>query len=141
MTRRYRYPKPGRPQHTASDTLHAVARMLTTPRPGGIGLAVPEEIRNLRRATPTQPARLLLPSQAGVHHLRRWADALDRIDSITATASALGNGDLALVVVGRIPRGPVVSIESWVLDFPMDLIRDEDRAMSLDELRALDRSQ
>lgn len=135
---RNRHPKPPSRQHTASDILHAVARMLTTPRPGGIGIAVPEEIRNLPRRVPTKPARLILPTHPHVNHLRRWADALDRIDSITASASAYGDGDLHITVVGRIPRGPVVAIEAWVEEFPLTLIPEEDRVMSLDELRELD---
>lgn len=133
-----RHPKPPVRPHTEAQILHAVARMLTTPQPGGIGLAVPEEIRNLVRHTPATPARLILPSRNNIRHIRRWADALELVISIKATASAYGDGDMQLAVVGRIRRGPVVSIEAWVQEFPISLIPEDQREMTLAELHALD---
>jgi hypothetical protein len=45
-----------------------------------------------------------------------------------------------LVVVGRIPRGPIVSVEQWVVDFPLGLIPVADRQMTLRELHLMDGS-
>lgn len=133
-----RLPKPPPRRYTAGETCHAIGRMLDADRPGGIGLACPEEIRDLFRRTPERPARLVLSAHQHVHHLRRWADALDGIKSITAEASAAGDGDVLIVVKGRIPRGPVIAIQAWVQDFPLSLIPADSRTMTLEELRALD---
>lgn len=133
-----RLPKPPTRRFTAGETLHAIARMLDAERPGGIGLAVPEEIRDLFRRTVERPVRLVLPSHQHVRHLRRWADALEAVMSITAEASAAGDGDVLIVVTGRITRGPVVAVQAWVTEFPLDLPPDGPESITLGELRALD---
>ena len=129
--------KPTR-RYTAAETLQAVARMINAKRPGGIGLATVEEVS---ACSGTSVPRVKLTHLAELHALRRWADALQ---NVTKVELYKGIGDPAAVcvtVTGRIPRGPVVEVSTWVsrLTPPQPWQPGEQRqVLTLEELRALD---
>lgn len=122
------------------DVLKAIIRMVTAPRPGGFGLAMPDRVEGLTR-TDDQPVVLHLPSAvSGVHALRRWAEVLQDV-SVTVEASVVPSGAPSIDVVGRIQRGPVVMVQQYAYgSLPLDppLRERESRSIELDELRALD---
>lgn len=125
-------------QYLAVEKLRAITRMLTAPRPGGIGLAVPHEIGGLADAE--RPVQLRLsPAIGRVHSLRRWADALEEVTSVTLYRG-LPIADVHVKVLGRIPRGPAAEVSVWIRDAVIEppLTPDYERQLSLEELRALD---
>ena len=125
----------------ASEILHAIARELGRPRPGGIGLACPEEITNLTR-TGKRPVAVRIPYP--VHHLRRWMDILDTVDTVLVGAGPIG-GDPHITVIGRLPRGPQIELACWAYDLTLDdlgitsgLRQSENRPITAEQLRATD---
>lgn len=129
-------PRPQPKRWSAHEILQAIAREIGRPRPGGIGLACPREISNLDRGGRDKLVRVKLPE--GLLHLRRWADMFDRVDNIEMSGGYTPTPSIR--VTGRIPKGPVIVVESYCDDVKLDkpLGQNETRNLSLDELRALD---
>lgn len=134
-------PRPQPKRWRASEILQAIAREMARPRPGGIGLACPEEITNLTR-TGKRPVAVRIPYP--VHHLRRWMDVLDTVDTVTVGAGTIG-ADPHITVTGRLPRGPQIELTCWAYDLTLDdlgitdaLRQREERPITADDLRAAD---
>lgn len=134
-------PRPLPKRWSGADILHAIAREMARPRPGGIGLACPKEITNLTRAN-KQPVVVRIPDP--VHHLRRWVDILDTVDSVLVGAGAIG-GDPHISVIGRLPRGPQIELTCWAYDLILTdlgitgaLKQSEERPITVEQLRAAD---
>lgn len=108
-----RHPLPPRP--VAADLLHALGRMLGSVQPDGLRLAVFDRIENVWAGCDA-PAAIVLPDYDHVHHVRRWADALDDVGEVTLVGlrearllpAAGGAHDLVadthVELTGRIPR-------------------------------------
>lgn len=134
-------PRPQPRRWRAAEILQAVAREMARPRPGGIGLACPEEITNITRGN-KRPVVVRIPHP--VHHLRRWMDILSPVERVTVGVGALG-GNPHITVIGRLPRGPQIELTCWAYDLTLDdlgitgaLRQREERQITADALRAAD---
>jgi hypothetical protein len=122
--------------YSVAETLHAIAREVARPRPGGIGLAAPSEVVHLRDFQ-GRPPLVRLGYPAATRSVLRWIQVLD---DVTAVTLAGGHGfSVGIEATGRIPRGPVIAVGGWVLDLDLDmpLVDGVDRILTVDELRRL----
>jgi hypothetical protein len=114
--------------------LHAIARLIGSTRPDGSRLAVPENVDNLWQHY-DQPVVVVLPGHDHVHHVRRWADALDDLGGVTLvgignaypTPGIAGGMDLVadthVELTGRIPRTSLrLTVRASVTQLPVPFL-------------------
>jgi hypothetical protein len=121
--------------YTVAETLHAIAREVARPRPGGIGLAAPTGVVRLHDCEGQPP--LVRLGHPAISSILRWIQVLDDVTTVTLTG--FHGSNVYAEATGRIPRGPVIAVGGWVFDLDLDtpLADGVDRILTIDELRHL----